>query len=318
MKTASKVFVVIGMIIGCILIFPVVVGYFALSKLDEANKSSELKSIGVLTLLFCSQIGGIIMLCIKDKDLIENKNNAKQDQIDNEEANIFVEDDYQDDKECYYKDENKSSGGGIKVCNIIQIPIIIFICILSFIADYKYFSAYFPLIIITIIVILYIINLCLLFNGNKEYNNLNKMIDVIIFILSLVLVVGSIVVNLEYAYIWDYDYRYSYCRGDSTELWAVAVLGIGLFITSIVKLGLYNNESSEDYYGQRTDSENQELVYVKPTPIIKEEQSRQVEPKITNKMEIELNEAKRLYDIKVITKTEYDKIRESIISKYYK
>ena len=48
---------------------------------------------------------------------------------------------------------------------------------------------------------------------------------------------------------------------------------------------------------------------------VKNIQTKQI---TTSKIEIELNEITRLYNNKIITEEEYNKIRASIISKYYK
>ncbi len=69
MKTASKVFIWIGMVLTFYLIFPIVVGVLALTKIGEAKSKEELKTMGILTALFCSTLGGIFMLCIKDEEL---------------------------------------------------------------------------------------------------------------------------------------------------------------------------------------------------------------------------------------------------------
>ncbi len=73
MKSAAKVFIIIGMILMFFLVFPVVVGFIALKRIDEATSVSELKTISILTLIFCSTIGGILMLSMKDEDLNNKK-----------------------------------------------------------------------------------------------------------------------------------------------------------------------------------------------------------------------------------------------------
>lgn len=69
MKTAAKVFIIIGMVFGAIAIFPLVVGAIALGKLGTAQNKNELTTIAILTLIFCSPIAGILMLCMSDDDL---------------------------------------------------------------------------------------------------------------------------------------------------------------------------------------------------------------------------------------------------------
>lgn len=69
MKTAAKVFIVIGMVVGFWYILPLIFGFKALKKLNTATCVSELKSTGVLTLLFVNVVGGILILCMKDHHL---------------------------------------------------------------------------------------------------------------------------------------------------------------------------------------------------------------------------------------------------------
>lgn len=69
MKTAAKVFIIIGIVTGFWLIVPLIVGIIALKKLESASSHSELVGIGVVTLIFCSLLGGLFMLLVKDEDL---------------------------------------------------------------------------------------------------------------------------------------------------------------------------------------------------------------------------------------------------------
>ena len=72
MKTAAKVFIIIGMVFGFYLIFPLVIGILALKKLDEAKTKDELILMGILTLILCSLLGGLFMLLVKEEDLAGN------------------------------------------------------------------------------------------------------------------------------------------------------------------------------------------------------------------------------------------------------
>lgn len=69
MKTAAKVFTIIGMIVGAIGILPIIFGALTLSKMGSAKDVSELQVWGVLDLIFCSVLGGIFVLCMKNEDL---------------------------------------------------------------------------------------------------------------------------------------------------------------------------------------------------------------------------------------------------------
>ena len=70
MKTAAKVFIWIGMICQFYLIFPVVVGIIALTKIKKATRKEDLIAIGVVTIIFCNALGGIFMLNIDEKSLL--------------------------------------------------------------------------------------------------------------------------------------------------------------------------------------------------------------------------------------------------------
>lgn len=68
MKTAAKVFIIIGMIVGAIGIIPLVIGGITLSKMKKATQKSDVTVWAVLSLLFCNLLGGIFLLCCKDED----------------------------------------------------------------------------------------------------------------------------------------------------------------------------------------------------------------------------------------------------------
>ena len=67
MKTAAKVFIIIGMIVGFWMILPLIFGGIALSQMKTQKPSTGLS---VCVLLFCSLIGGILLLVSKEEDYI--------------------------------------------------------------------------------------------------------------------------------------------------------------------------------------------------------------------------------------------------------
>ena len=69
MKTAAKVFIILGMVFGFWMIVPLIVGIIALNKLNNAKSKSELTGVAICTLLFVNLIAGILMLCINDEQL---------------------------------------------------------------------------------------------------------------------------------------------------------------------------------------------------------------------------------------------------------
>lgn len=66
MKTAAKVFIILGMIAGAVAILPIIFGAIALSKMKKGQLTTGWK---VVVLLFVNVIAGILLLCMKDEDL---------------------------------------------------------------------------------------------------------------------------------------------------------------------------------------------------------------------------------------------------------
>lgn len=68
MKTAAKVFIILGIVFTFYLIVPLIIGVIALNKLENVQNKDKLTGIAICTLLFCSLLGGIFMLCIPDTE----------------------------------------------------------------------------------------------------------------------------------------------------------------------------------------------------------------------------------------------------------
>jgi hypothetical protein len=84
MKSAAKIFTIIGMIAGCFAIYPIIFGWLCLKKMDEAQSKSDLTVWAILNFLLCSPIGGLFMLLIDEKEFpagaaaAGNNNNQQQ------------------------------------------------------------------------------------------------------------------------------------------------------------------------------------------------------------------------------------------------
>lgn len=105
MKTAAKVMIIISMVFGCWLVFPIVFGILALIKLDEVKKKDDLLVWAILSLFLVNIVAGIIMLCMSDEDLKENNKEKKEEQgspnnVVEAEAYV-VNDDINTNKENY-------------------------------------------------------------------------------------------------------------------------------------------------------------------------------------------------------------------------
>ena len=64
MKTAAKVFIILGMIMGAVAILPLIFGGIALSKMKKNELTTGWK---VCVLLVVSVIGGILLLCMPEE-----------------------------------------------------------------------------------------------------------------------------------------------------------------------------------------------------------------------------------------------------------
>lgn len=65
MKTAAKVFIILGMIFGFWYILPLIFGGIALGQMKTQKPST---GVSVCVLLFCSLLGGIFLLCSDEKE----------------------------------------------------------------------------------------------------------------------------------------------------------------------------------------------------------------------------------------------------------
>ena len=75
MKTCAKVFLIIGMCLTFYLVLPLIFGIITIKKLDTVLTRGEIIPWGVLSIIFVSQIGGILVLCMSDDHFRENYRN---------------------------------------------------------------------------------------------------------------------------------------------------------------------------------------------------------------------------------------------------
>ncbi len=69
MKTVAKVFIIIGMVVGCYTVLPLIFGFIALNKLKNNTMTTGFK---VCVLLFVNVVAGILLLCMpKEEPAVE-------------------------------------------------------------------------------------------------------------------------------------------------------------------------------------------------------------------------------------------------------
>lgn len=289
MKQSAKVFIWIGMILQFFLIYPIVVGVLALKKIDESTSKEDLKTLGIFTLFFCSLIGGIFMLNIKDEELSNSSNNTT---ITKEEKVI----------------ENKELDKKGKIVKIITqfgiyiiCPLVV-ICLLFSISLVEMYEgvAGIPLILNICLLALFIPILIMYCINQQRLNETSAILLTIFSIISTALFILSIVTNYCFAYtIETYSSwgTHTYNNfGNSWETWTIFGLAIAITTISIVVL----------------------ILNLKTKQIGKSKTTHVVNVVKTSKVEMELNEVKKLYETNVITETEYISVRKSIIDKYYR
>lgn len=291
MKQSAKVFIWIGMILQFFLIYPLVVGILALKKIDESTSKEDLKTLGIFTLFFCSLIGGIFMLNIKDEELSNSGNNTiiskKEKVIENKELD--------------------KKGKIVKIITQFGIYIIcplVVICLLFSISLVEMYEgvAGIPSILNICILALYIPILIIYCINKQRLNETSAILLMVFSIISTALFILSIVTNYCFAYkIETYSSWGNYTRtykdfGNSWEAWTIFGLAIAITVISIFVL----------------------ILNLKTKQIGKSKTTHIVNVVKTSKVEMELNEVKRLYETNVISETEYISIRKSIIDKYYR
>lgn len=282
MKTAAKVFIWIGMIVQFYLVFPIVVGVLALKKLDEAITKDELQTFGIVTLFFCSFLGGIFMLSIKEEEIQTHENSVKAvtykkepKEVDEGKTNQFVE---------------KVTKIGVFAVAALFLVCMPFAILPIWNSEY-YGVTYIPLILCACQLISLIVLFVLKIKNEKKNNVLTTVMLTIFALLSIALIVMGVLTAVEL--VWRGGWEYGCWEG-----WVIFGIACAETVISLVVL-LVPCVQRFLKRAKRSESETKTTI-------------------TTSKLEIELQEVKRLYDNNIITEEEYNRMRTSVISKYYK
>lgn len=297
MKNTAKVFIWIGMILQCFLVFPIVIGIIALKKINEAQTTDGLQTFGILTIFFCSFLGGIFMLNIKEEDLQENLGNEAK-----AKAMPTAHD-------CSRDLMNQCESKEIVILNSIGIGILSFLLVVCFVfscgAASTYYSGETPA-LFNIYQFLLIIPIVVLLCLNKgKFNKISLILLIAFALVSVGLIVMSIITNYCFAYYYDRYYNtylerwiYDYYWGGFWEYWVVFGFACAMIVVSIA---LIIANLAKKQVGNIQKTKNVKSVEV-----------------IVSGIEAELKEVKRLLNEGLISEEEYNKMRASVISKYYK
>lgn len=290
MKTAAKVFIWIGMICGFYLIFPIIVGVLSLKKLNNSSNKEEIKTMGVLTLLFCSTLGGIFMLCLNNEEL----NNLDDTNVVEYKKTII-----QNNSTLNPKTKTK-----INLLNKVLMYVLIFLSIFTFVYSLIPFCLYhgyafeYLCLFFSIGVVLTVSALSIIFFIKKEHIIITSTLLATLFGLSVSLIIFSIFGWLEAhtisTEVTSHGY-YLYTYSIAWQYWIVFACVCILTIISAFKL-LFDI-----------------IIYnkTKPQKVVKEKIT-------TSKFETELNKINEMLEKNLITEEEYNQMRKSVINKYYK
>ncbi len=294
MKTAAKVFIWIGMILQFFLIYPIVLGIFALKKINSATSKDELQTQGIFTTLFCSLLGGIFMLCIKDEEL----NGA----ISSSDKGVIV---YRKKHITYERNENidpikQKAHKTIKALLYSLIGVFALSILFSIAATIDYNGeSYIPLILVGISFVIYTITMVFFIIRKHTLSRLTNVLLIIIGVVSIYLSILSVVTNYSLAWGMEwYNGEIHNVYGEGWEYWCL--FAFGLILTCVVGVALFLSFKTKQKDFINGASVVKKVTYTE-----------------TSNVEIELAEAKRLLDSKIITEEEYQNIRKGILNKYY-
>ena len=290
MKTASKVFIWIGMIAQFYLIYPIIVGILALRKIDEAVDRNELQTFGLITLFFCSLLGGVFMLCIKDEELGEVKNSLIISKEVEEVENI------EEGKSCR---KNNFVPIFSSIC-IIGIPVLLLVSFVFAIIPMTLFEGATESIFCLVLFQLIFSVICL-FNYLKNDKKVKKL-TIVLYSIFVAYSVLTIVFSILSYTTFVYRVIEMYLVADlvwhcvAWQYWIV--FGIACATTPMSLIFVMVNTIKRKTKSKKKTSTKKVVV--------------------RSRLEIELNEIKRLYETGVITEDEYNSMRSSIINKYCK
>lgn len=313
MKTAIKVFIWIGIVSTFYLIFPIFVGLDALKKLEQATTKEELQTPAILTLLFCNSIAGILMLCIDENELIQAETSsvlAVEKSV--EEKEILTE------AQVVLPEIDKKLNKNTIALMITNLVLIFVIVICTVVPNSNYTDLYGATVgplVVSILQFIYMLAILIIYFACKKHYN---MACLILSVMLLVLTFTQIIVSFagydnttdmvsytirEQKYSYYYGYYYDWTTKYRNEyVFPAEYIVSGVAAIIVFALTLTNIILNKNQYVVKR---------------VKKNKTTTAKPQVS-KLEMELNEIKRLLDTNVIDEIEYQQMRSAILSKYVK
>ena len=294
MKTPAKVFIWIGMIIQFFLIYPIVLGVLSLKKINSATSSNELQTLGIFTTLFCSLLGGVFMLCIKDDELNGAISASNNGVVVYKKKHITYE------ENCDIDPSKLKAKKTIKILLYTLIGVLAISLLFSIAATEEYNGgSYIPLIFVGTQILLYIVLMVFFIIKKHTLTNITNALLISFGVVSAAEIAMSCVTNYSLAWTYEWYNGYNYhVYGAGWEYWVLYALAIVCVAVTVIAL----------YFSFKTHQKN----FVGASVLIKK-----VSYTSTSNVEIELAEAQRLLDNGIINNEEYQSVRKGILNKYY-
>lgn len=292
MRTAAKVFIWFGIIFGFYLIYPLIVGIFALKKLNHCDSKQELQSFGIITLFFCSFLGGLFMMLT---DYEPQNMHCKNTTVVTYKKDIISNSSIQQNNTGTASVSTKTCVWSIIFLSILCLVFSILIVIFppyyfeqywytnvawDFYIHFDDFWAFFSAIPIWCNTVIILIPISMFFYNKQR---IDKKCE-IAFIIYLIYAATTFSIHISSTAIVSNHYR-------TAMMWIVSTLSFIIFILTLVIIITNKSALKTGTYKK-----------------VKE---------VKTKLEIELDKIKQLYDSNVVTQLEYEKMRQTIIEKYY-
>lgn len=286
MKTAAKVFIWIGIILQGIMVYPIIIGFFALKKIENESPASY-KEFAIIVCLFCSLLGGIFMLCLDGgAQVAENgeckkvvrARTKKQREIKETEKQARAR------KTLYF-------GVILQICLLVLNFVLVMVCFENSLLD-RIDVAYSLLVsMLHVMLAALVAIICLFFIKSKTFNVIANALLSCYALAVFVELLTSVASNYREGYdefglkFWSFG-----------EEWECAVIFAISLITLIVTVAML-------VISMCSKQSEVSVVTNKTT--------------VANNLELEIAEAQRMQSAGVITDAEFKDIRKKIIESYY-
>lgn len=285
MKTAAKVFIWIGIILQGIFVFPIIVGFFALKKINNESPASY-KEFAILVCFFCSLLGGIFMLCLDDGTENTESGACKKAviaRIKKQHEIIENEKQARARKKLYF-------GVILQISLLVLNFVLVIVCVEN--SSLGRIDVAYALLVSMLHVMLAVLIaiVCLFFVRSKTFTVITNALMCCYALAVLVELLTSVASNYREGY--ENGLKY-WSFGEEWECAVIFAISLVTFIVTVAMLliSIFSKQSDVSIVTHKTSA--------------------------ANNLELEIAEAQRMQGAGVITDAEFKNIRKNIIESYY-